>query len=359
MNLDDLTRFRELDKQSMISRIDRLPDQLEAAWANGQTLPLPGTFRRIERIVIAAIGTEALAGDMLAALVADSCNVPILINRGYDLPAYVDGQPTLVIGLTHDGDDEEVLAALELADARGTQMMLVTANPALAQHAEKTGLTVWTYPEGGPSRAALGWNLGLLLALVCRLGLVRDLAEAAADAVKVMRELAPVLGIESPVVKNPAKRLAGQFIGRTPIIHGAGLLVPVARRWKMQLNENAKTVAAWEELPELDHVAVEGLEFPPPLMTKIAIVFLRSAQFDLPRIAHRFDVTQTLYLQQGFAPDTIKARGSTPLAHMMSAVQFGDYVSYYVAMAYEVDPTPTPSAAHVKEALAAIPQPGQ
>ncbi len=60
MNLDDLTRFRQLDSQNMISHIDRLPDQLEAAWTSGQTLPLPGAFKRIERIVIAAMMIRAI-----------------------------------------------------------------------------------------------------------------------------------------------------------------------------------------------------------------------------------------------------------------------------------------------------------
>jgi glucose/mannose-6-phosphate isomerase len=359
MDLDDLARFRELDPQGMRSHIDGLPDQLEAAWKLGQTLPLPVAPERIERIVIAAMGSAALAGDMLASLVVDGCTIPILVNRGYGLPAYVDGPRSLVVGVTHSGDDEETLCALELAAARSTQMMLITGNEALAQHAEKSGLATWAYRYDGPARAALGWNLGLLLALLCRLELVNDLSAAATEAIAIMRESLAVWGVESPVVKNPAKRLAGQFIGRVPVIHGAGFLAPAARRWKTQLNENAKTVAQWEEMPELNHNTVEGLESPPPLMTRIAVVFLRSPRFDPPRVSLRFDLTQTLYLQQGLAPDTIKARGNSPLAQMMSTVQFGDYVSFYVAMAYGVNPTPVPAISRLKDKLAEAPHPGQ
>jgi glucose/mannose-6-phosphate isomerase len=359
MNLDDLARFRELDPQDMRSHIDRLPDQLEAAWALGQGLPLPESFNRIDQIVIAAVGSSAIAGEMLAALTADSCKVPIRVNRCYDLPAYVDGPRTLVVGITHSGDDEEVLCALELAEARGARMMLVTGCDALAQHAAKSGLAPWAYHYDGPSRAALGWNAGLLLALIGRLGLAHDLSADIGEAVAVMREGVTVLGVESPVVKNPAKRLAGQFIGREPVIHGAGILIPAARRWKTQLNENAKTAARWEEMPELNHNTVEGLEFPPSLTSRIAAVFLRSPRYDSQRVALRFDLTQTLYLQQGLAPDTVTARGDSPLAQVMSAVQFGDYVSFYVAMAFGVNPTPVPSITRLKEKLAAVPQTGQ
>jgi hypothetical protein len=36
----------------------------------------------------------------------------------------------------------------------------------------------------------------------------------------------------------------------------------------------------------------------------------------------------------------------------MTAIQYGDYVSYYLAMAYGVDPTPIPPIEMLKERLA-------
>jgi glucose/mannose-6-phosphate isomerase len=353
MNLNDLDRFRELDTHDMRSQLDRLPDQLEAAWIRGQLLPLSSSFERIERIVIAGMGTAALAGDMLAVLVAGICNVPILIHRGYDLPAYADGQGTLVIAISSAGDDEEVLQVLELADMRGAQILVIAAGGPLVVLAEKIGALAWTFDHTGPARTALGWLLGLLTAFVSRLGLVPDLSGDVAETVEILRGRVPILGIDGPVVKNPAKRLAGQLIGRVPIIHGAGILAPVARRWKMQLNENGKTVAQWEELPEMNHSSLGGISFPPPIMTKVAAIFLVAPHTDQPRITLRESLTQTLYLQAGLAPDVIKARGNSLLAQMMSTVQYGDYVSYYVAMAYGVDPTPTPEIADLKEKLSA------
>src|SRR5689334_15835692 len=97
MNLDDRDAFRELDSEDMRSHLDSLPDQLDSAWRHGQNLPLPASFQRVDRIVVAAMGAPALAGDLLAALFADSSNVPIIVCRDYDLPAFADGQNTLVI----------------------------------------------------------------------------------------------------------------------------------------------------------------------------------------------------------------------------------------------------------------------
>lgn len=38
-----------------------------------------------------------------------------------------------------------------------------------------------------------------------------------------------------------------------PMIYGAGVMAPVARRWACQINENAKLPAHWGEVPEMNH----------------------------------------------------------------------------------------------------------
>jgi glucose/mannose-6-phosphate isomerase len=37
--------------------------------------------------------------------------------------------------------------------------------------------------------------------------------------------------------------------------------------------------------------------------------------------------------------DFIDAQGETPMAHLWTCLHFGDYMAYYLAMAYEVNPT--------------------
>lgn len=352
MNLNDLARFQNLDPQNMRTQIDSLPDQLGAAWTLGQSLPLPGNYSRAERIVILGLGTEALAGEILNVLIADSCNIPVILQRGYELPAYVDGQSTLVVAMSFAGDDEEVLSAFDLADARGTKLLAITTGGELATRAEKIGAPIWRYSYTGSARGAIGWHVGLLLALVYRLGLVRDFSADVNETVDHLRRNIPLLGVDGPVVKNPAKRLAGQMIGRTPVIFGAGITAPVARRWKQQLNANGKSLATWDELPEMHHNALSGIMFPPPLMTKIAVVFLTASKYEHPRVERRWELTREIFLQEGIAPDILKMRGESILAQIMTGVQFGDYISYYVAMVYEADPTATPTIDELREKLA-------
>ena len=73
---------------------------------------------------------------------------------------------------------------------------------------------------------------------------------------------------------------------------------------------------------------------------------------DHPRNQMRLDATIQSFLQAGIASEIVWARGKTKLAQMWSLLQFGDYVSYYLALLYGVDPTPVDSLSALKQRLA-------
>ena len=194
----------------------------------------------------------------------------------------------------------------------------------------------------------------MLLGAASRLGLAPNLGDDVKETVAALRRERPRLTADSPATENPAKRLAGQLIGRIPVIWGAGLLAPVAARWKTQLNENGKTCAYHETMPELCHNSVVGVIFPDELLRRLAVVQLVTPRYQHPRVGLRFDITRELLLQEAIAVDVIEAHGESRLAQQMTALHFGDYVSYYVAMAYGVDPTPIPPIVMLKERLAEV-----
>jgi glucose/mannose-6-phosphate isomerase len=352
MDLDDLDLLRQVDTQDMIGHINALPDQLRAAWAYAKALDLPAALSRVWRVVVCGMGGSAIGGELLAAVGADECQVPIIVHRAYDLPACVSGADTLVIAISHSGNTEETLAAFESAQARGARLLAITTGGQLAEAAHRAGATLWAYGYDSQPRAALGYIYGLLLAAASRLGLMADKAGDVLEAARVMRQQAEAVRPESPVARNSAKRLAGQLVGRIPVIYGAGLLAPVARRWKTQLNENGKQWAHFEVLPELNHNAVCGIMFPAEvLMSKIFVLHLLSPLYDGPRIARRHQATRQLLMQEGINTDVIEAHGQSRLAQQMTALHFGDYVSFYVAMANRVDPTPITPIDILKESL--------
>ncbi|NIQ93140.1 MAG: bifunctional phosphoglucose/phosphomannose isomerase, partial [Desulfuromonadales bacterium] len=246
---------------------------------------------------------------------------------------------TLVIASSHSGNTEETLSAFDLAFERGARVLAVTTGGTLAERAEEEGATVWRFDHDGQPRAGVGFSFGLLLAALARLDLIPDPESQIEGAVAAMSHQMKTLAPDVEVGQNPAKRLAGQFVERWPTVVGADFLAPVARRWRTQIAELAKAIAQFETLPEADHNMVAGVEAPENLFGQAMIVFL-SAPALHPRNAARTRISQELLMVQGFNTDVFEAPGETRLAQQWTSLHFGDYVAYYLAMAYGVDPTP-------------------
>ena len=349
MNLDDVRHMRTLDTQNFLHDVDTLPEQLASAWDLAKSYGLPDSFSHVKHIIIAGMGGSAIGGSLVQVHVAGECSVPITVVRDYRLPAAA-GPETLVIATSHSGNTEETLAASRAALERGARVMAITRGGKLARLAEESGWPLWRFEHAGQPRAAVGYPFMLTLGVLVKLGLVPDPSTELAGVVAAMREQQQRLRAEVPVTANPAKRLAGQLMDRIPLIFGAGRLAPVARRWKAQINEVAKALAVFDELPEMDHNSVVGTLYPDMLVGKFMALFLRSS-FEPPRHARRAEVTRQIYMTAGFNTDTVEAGGPSPLAHIFTSLHFGDYTSYYLAIAYGVDPSPVPQIEYLKEQL--------
>ncbi|MBP7032118.1 MAG: bifunctional phosphoglucose/phosphomannose isomerase [Anaerolineaceae bacterium] len=345
------TQTNPLDPDNMLGFIDALADDLEKAWQLGHGLPLP-EFTNIEKVVIPGMGGSAIGGDLLSAYLAPSCRVPILSHRNYGLPAYAQGKGTLVICSSHSGNTEETLSSFDAALERGCQVMALCTGGELRARAEEKGLPVWVFQHSGQPRTAIPYSFGMLLALVCRLGLARVDESEIQEALSVLREGKALLSAGADLSVNPAKRLAGQLLNRNVVILAAGELEVVARRWKTQINELAKAWAVFEGLPESNHNTLAGLEFPESLFEQTSALFLRSG-LDHPRNGLRLTATQQAFLMAGAGVDAVHARGQGRLAQIWSLLQFGDYVSYFLALDYGVDPTPVDALTRLKNSLAA------
>ncbi|MBI4926728.1 MAG: bifunctional phosphoglucose/phosphomannose isomerase, partial [Anaerolineae bacterium] len=330
--------FKTLDSQDMIAQINGLPDQLASAYQLGLSQPLPA-YEGISCVVISGMGGSAIGADLVASYVSDLCRVPVVVHRDYDLPAYATGPSTLVVASSHSGNTEETLSSFQAALLRGCRLLVFCTGGKLAALAGQNQIPVWKFQHNHAPRTAVGFSFGLLLAALFRLGLIPDPADDLRETLHAMGNLQTNLKPEAPVAHNPAKRMAGQLFGRWVSVFSADYMAPVARRWKGQFSELAKAWAQFEYLPEADHNTLAGTENPPALLGNMLAVFLTSRGMN-ERNQHRLTLTREMFMQQGINTDTIEGRGNCKLAQMWTALLFGDYTSYYLAMAYGVDPTP-------------------
>ncbi len=351
MNLDDLSYLEQLDTENMLGEIDHLPDQLGFAYQLGLKQDLP-EWKDIRQVVIAGMGGSAIGADLLASYCASLAPLPVSVHRDYGLPLFARGAETLVICSSHSGNTEETLDAFEAARKAGCRIVAVTTGGELAKRAQEAQIPVWTFEHKGQPRAAVGFSFGLLLAMFQRLGFIPDQKEALEDAVAAMKRSQQYLKADVPTVDNPAKRYAGQLMGRWITIMGSGLLAPVARRWKGQVNELAKAGASFEFLPEADHNTLAGTLNPEEVLSPHTMTLFLRAPSDQPRDRLRAELTKKAFMLEGLNTDFADARGKTPLAHMWTLILFGDYMAYYLAICYGVDPTPIPALVEFKAVMA-------
>jgi glucose/mannose-6-phosphate isomerase len=338
------------DPQDMNAAIEALGANLTSGWQLGLQLEVPEVVS-LRQVVICGMGGSAIGGDFTTAYLADQLPIPVFVHRNYGLPAWACGPETLVICFSHSGNTEETLSSFNEALQRRCTLMSVCTGGKLAELSRMNGKTCWIFDHVGQPRTAIGWTVGLLLALFFRLGLIEDQALTVEEAASVLAEGITKLGKDSPVSSNPAKRLAGQLLERNIVIYGAGEMEVIARRWKAEINELSKAWAAFEGIPEMNHNALAGLRHPESLYEHTSAIFLRS-DFDHERNTKRIEFSQHFFLQAGVAVDSVRAQGVGKLAQMFSLLQFGDYVSYYLALAYGEDPTPIEILNELKRLLA-------
>jgi glucose/mannose-6-phosphate isomerase len=248
------------------------------------------------------------------------------------------------------GNTEETLSAFDAGLESGCRIIGITTGGRLAQKAAEEDITLWRFDHPGQPRAAVGYSFALLLAALFRLGLIPDPTPEVEDAAAALREQQKLLHAEVPIAQNPAKRLAGQLVDRWVCVLGAGLMEPVARRWKSQLNELAKTWSQFEALPEVDHNTLASIFNQQALLLKTSALFLH-ADATHPRNQLRLELTKKYFMLEGLNTDFVDAAGETRLAQQWTALHLGDYVAYYLAMLYEQDPSPVAAIEHLKEEL--------
>jgi glucose/mannose-6-phosphate isomerase len=350
MNLDDLDLFQKIDARNMLAEIDSMPAYLQQAWELGLKLPLPA-FDGIQRIIIPALGDSAVAAELTVAAVSSDLSLPAAIHRDYGLPAYAKGRQTLVICISHSGNTEETLDAFETALANDCQTIVITTGGEIETRAKAKNIPVWKFDHKGKGNAGIAFPFALTLALFTRLGFVPNPQADMEEAFAMMDRSQQHFRADVHASKNPAKRYAGQLVGRWVSFVGTGTLAPVARRWKMQINQLAKAGASFEYIPEANHNTLSATNNPNETLNAHSITLFLRAPIDHPRNRMRSDLMRQAFMLEGMNTDFVDARGKSPIANIWTLIIFGDYMAYYLAMAYQVDPSSEEAVLNFKRSL--------
>jgi len=297
--------------------------------------------RGVSKIFFCGLGGSAASGDILRTLLSPGRPLPFSVCRSGDLPSWVD-RKTLAVFSSYSGNTAEALSAFQKASAAGAKLFAVTSGGKMAGLAQKRKAPCLLIPPGMPPRFALGYLSFSLILTFKKWGWLRLENGEIEETIRTLRHLDrnPALG------RTLARRLSGRSI-HIYAVRGR-LLEPVARRWRAQFAENAKTLASHGLLPEMFHNEIEAWQFPRPVIKKSAAVFLTD-RGDPSWIQRKKAQAQHLIRRGGARVLEVQSRGRSPLARIFSLVGLGDQVSLELAGRYGVDPVSIPSIEQLKK----------
>ena len=323
----------------MIDDILGIPDQLRDAVWRVQTAGLT-PFPDAPGVLICGVGGSAIGGDLALAALGHRREKPIVTVRGYGLPPWA--RPDWpVLCSSYSGETTETLKCMREAVAAGNPRIAATTGGTLAEIAREEGDPVIGLPSVFQPRAAVGYMFVVAAEAAALAGAgprLQDEIEAAG----------PFLEESSEELAELAGEIATRLERTIPIIHGCDLTVPVARRWKTQINENAKHPAAFSELPEAGHNELEGWTDTDAGL--LSAVFLEDP--DQPeRERRRVELTADLLSDREAKVVRVTTRGDTRTARMMWAVMLGDLISVKLADCLGADPDPVAVLDRIKSQL--------
>ncbi|HEX8855644.1 MAG TPA: bifunctional phosphoglucose/phosphomannose isomerase [Thermoleophilaceae bacterium] len=344
--MTELTRdaIRSVDPQDMLGVVLEQPAHLtDALWrvesANAPKTDSPGG------LIVCGMGGSAIGADLAAAAIGERAERPIRTVRGYSIGPGV-GEHTLVLCSSYSGNTEETLACYEQAREAGAPRIALTTGGRLAELAREDGIPVIGVPGGIQPRAAVAYMTVGSLECAALAGAAPSLTAEVEAASRLLGQLVDEWGPDSGD-DSLAKSLARTLQRTTPVVYGAGATGPVARRWKTQVNENAKLPAFWGELPEVDHNEICGFES----AESFGAVFLDDPSAP-ERLRRRIELTAESARSGSAAVELVEGRGESALERVMSLVLLGDLVSVYLAALDDTDPTPVAPIEDFKRKLA-------
>jgi len=340
--LDDLKYIHEKDAQDALGIAERQWDQLQYVF------DLPELSFPVENIVYAGMGGSALAAQV--SLSWPGYSIPFEIVRGYDIPAYVSSK-TLFIASSYSGNTEETVEALRQAEQKGAHIIVIASGGKLETIATEKKYPFAKLPSGFQPRHVVLYNLKALVTILERAKLTaEDKADISLhEAAETVKQA--VVGWKADVAtpKNPAKLLALEMAGKSPVIYAGPKLFPAAYKWKISFNENAKNVAWCDAFSEFNHNEFLGW-YSHPIDKPYGIIELQS-DLEHPQIQKRFEISNKLLSGRWPEPHIIKAEGEHILAQLLWTIAFGDFVTLYVALLNGLNPTPVDLIEKLKKEL--------
>lgn len=297
----------------------------------------------VQNIVVTGLGGSGIGGSILSELVQSECPVPIIVNKDYFLPDFVNSN-SLVIISSYSGNTEETISAMNQAIAKNAQIICVTSGGEVQAIAKKHNYDTIIIPGGNPPRSCIGYSLIQLFKIVQFNGFVKT------DLLSQVQTTITLLDKEKEAIKTEATLVSKTLLHKIPVIYSLGSCEGVAVRFRQQINENSKMLCWHHTFPEMNHNELVGWT---EKNNSLAVVTFRTS-FDYERTVKRYDLCKELFTKYSNSVTDITAKGTSKVEQFFYLINIGDWISCYIADLKNIDAVEVNVITHLKNELAKL-----
>jgi len=343
MNIKDFVS--KYDTENQFDVLINYYKQIEIAWANDFKLDRVLSID-ISNIVVTGLGGSAIAGDLIKEFLSDELKIPLLVSRNYTLPKFID-KNSLCIFSSYSGDTEETIEALNSSIKIGCKIICVTTGGEISKIAKANNLPCILLSKGYQPRYALGYSFFTLLKMFVELKIISNQDEIVKNIISNWK----VNGTKYSIEGNDAFNFARNLIGYIPVIYsGADLTSALGNRFKCQLNENSKLNAFHNVIPEMNHNEIIGWETFDSEQFKTIVINILDDSYH-PQVKKRFQIVSELIKKLKVEILNIDSKEKSFKLRIMDLIYFTDWVSYYLGVLRQQDPSEINNIKYLKKAL--------
>jgi glucose/mannose-6-phosphate isomerase len=323
--------------------IEDFSKHLTEALEIGANSNLSPNDKSFDNVLICGLGGSGIGGSIVAQLVGQQAELPIVVNKDYHNPGFVN-QRTLVVLCSYSGNTEETIIMLEGLEGSGAEIACITSGGKLVELAETKGYNCIKIPGGMPPRAAFGYSFPQLFIMLNHYGIVDKAYESA------IKQAVQLLNQEEEAILSAAKTLAENLHNKLPILYSDAWYEGVTIRFRQQINENAKMLCWHHCIPEMNHNELVGWK---QKNDQLAVVLLRNKD-DFYRTQKRMEINKGIFAQYTPHIYEVHSKGESAIEQSLYLIHFGDWVSYFLAEIQQIDAVEVDVITHLKGELSKI-----
>jgi glucose/mannose-6-phosphate isomerase len=326
----------------MRNLINEFTTQLQQALEIAESVQLTKKTN-ISTIVVTGLGGSGISGTILSELIQDECPVPVIINKDYFLPEFVNAH-SLVIISSYSGNTEETLSAMQQAISKQAQVVCITSGGKVKELAEQHHYDVIVIPGGHPPRSCIGYSLVQLIKIIQFNGFVKT------DLLTQVKNSIALLDTEQTAIQTESKKIATSLFQKLPVIYSLGSCEGITVRFRQQINENSKMLCWHHTFPEMNHNELVGWT---EKNNDLAVVTFRTS-YDYERTEKRYELCKPLFEKFSSSVTDIIAKGNSKLEQYFYLIHIGDYISVDLADLKQIDAVEVDVITNLKNELAKL-----